>query len=330
MSPSSGLPCLVFQRFAPLGIGTYQSRKLIPFSSQTINQFRVGFSRNAGQGVAGGTLTDQDVGINSPSGTQEGLPQIEVLGAFELGNSSNDRGKTVNNNFYLSDVMFLSRGKHDFRVGAEIFRNQFNQLTDNTAGVLITLSFPDFLLGLPAGPAGAVGNGTSLSSIYASGVVAGIPHVGQRASAGHFFILDDWKATRTLTLNLGVRVEVNGQQSEVGGRQSNFFPKFYVAPPVGGFTSPATSGFVLPGNFSGNAPEGFPRENSTLLNHPIQSHPEPRIGFAWQRFSSKGLVLRGGYGIYANRLIPKFRGQYATWSTVSRERIPAKRLHYRS
>ena len=31
------------------------------FSSQTINQFRFGFSRNAGQGVAGGTLTDQDV-----------------------------------------------------------------------------------------------------------------------------------------------------------------------------------------------------------------------------------------------------------------------------
>ena len=125
-----------------------------------------------------------------------------------------------------------------------------------------------------------------------------------------FFILDDWKATRTLTLNLGVRVEVNGQQSEVGGRQTNFFPKFYVAPPVGGFTSPATSGFVLPGNFSGNAPEGFPRENSTLLNHPIQPLPEPRIGFAWQPFSSKGLVLRGGYGIYANRI--SFGGNGAT------------------
>src|SRR6201997_3268832 len=55
-----------------------------PFSSQTINQFRFGFSRNAGQGVAGGTLTDEEVGINSPSGTQEGIPQIEVLGAFEL------------------------------------------------------------------------------------------------------------------------------------------------------------------------------------------------------------------------------------------------------
>ncbi len=57
------------------------------FSPRAINQFRFGFSRIAGQSVAGGTLTDQDVGINNPSGTQEGLPQIDVLGAFELGNS---------------------------------------------------------------------------------------------------------------------------------------------------------------------------------------------------------------------------------------------------
>jgi hypothetical protein len=31
-------------------------------------------------------------------------------------------------------------------------------------------------------------------------------------------------------------------------------------------------------------------------------HPEPRIGLAWQPFSSKDFVLRGGYGIYANRI----------------------------
>jgi len=34
------------------------------FSPRAINQFRFGFSRLAGQSVAGGTLTDQDVGIN--------------------------------------------------------------------------------------------------------------------------------------------------------------------------------------------------------------------------------------------------------------------------
>jgi hypothetical protein len=275
------------------------------FSPHTINQFRFGFSRLAGQGVAGGTLTDQDVGINRSSDPQERIiPQIQVLGAFQLGNSSVERGKTAGNNFYISDVIFLSRGKHDFRLGPEIFRNQFNQLIDNTTGIMILLSFPDFLLGLPAGPAGAGGNGTSLSSIFSSGVTAGIPHVGARASATDLFALDDWKAARTLTMSLGVRVEVNAQQSEVQGRQSNFFPQFYATSPAGGFGDPISSGFVLPDNFHGYAPTGFPRTNSTLLNHPIQVHPEPRIGFAWQPFSD--LVLRGGYGIYANRL--SFKG----------------------
>ena len=271
-------------------------------SPQTINQFRFGFSRLAGQSVAGGTLTDDDVGMNSSNEPQgEILPHIEVLGDFQVGNSPNDRARNANNNFYVSDAVLLSRGKHEFRLGTEIFRTQFNQRVDNTNGIAILLSFPDFLLGLPAGPVGAGGNGTTLSNIFFSGVVAGTPDVGERASAAHLFALDDWKATRTLTINLGVRVEVNGQQSEVEGRESNFYPQFYVPPPAGGFTDPISSGFVLPDNYHGYAPAGFPRTNPTLLNHPIELHPEPRIGFAWRPFSSKDFVLRGGYGIYANR-----------------------------
>src|SRR5437660_142133 len=109
---------------------------------------------------------------------------------------------------------------------------------------MVLLSFPDFLLGLPAGPAGAGGNGTPLSNIFAAGETAGIPHVGPRASAADLFALDDWKVTRTLTVNLGVRVEVDGQQSEVRGRQANFFPHFYTPPPPGGFGDPISSGFV--------------------------------------------------------------------------------------
>jgi hypothetical protein len=272
------------------------------FSPRAINQFRFGFSRLAGQGGAGGTLTDHDVEINRLSDPQEsGIPQIEVLGAFQLGNSQSDRGKTAGNNFYISDALLLSRGKHNLRLGTEIFRNQFNMLSNGTAGILFILSFPDFLLGLPAGPAGAGGNGTPLSNIYGAGVNAGIPNVGLRQTAADLFVADDWKATRTLIMNLGFRLEVNGQPSEVEGRISNFFPQFYVPPPAGGFGSLISSGFVLPDNLQGNAPPGVPRTNSTLLNHPYQVHPEPRIGFAWQPFSSKDVVLRGGYGIYANR-----------------------------
>src|SRR6202158_4175960 len=137
---------------------TFQNRNLAIaethiFSSRVINQFRFGLSRLAGQDVAGGTLTDQEVGINRFSDPQERLiPQILVIGAFQLGNSQNDRGKTASNNFYVSDVLFQSRGKHELRLGSEIFRNQFNFLSDGTAGLMFLLSFPDFLLVLLGAP----------------------------------------------------------------------------------------------------------------------------------------------------------------------------------
>src|SRR6202040_33319 len=77
------------------------------FSPQAINQFRFGFSRLAGQDAAGGTLTDQDVGINRFSDPEERIiPQIQVLGAFQLGNSASDQNTTAGNNFYVSDVIF--------------------------------------------------------------------------------------------------------------------------------------------------------------------------------------------------------------------------------
>src|SRR5467141_273502 len=273
------------------------------FSPQAVNQFRAGFSRIASRSSAPGPLTVQSVGIQRVGDTQaRSLPQMQVLGAFSLGNVPNDKAETANNNFYFSDTLSLSGGKHNLRFGTEIFRNQFNEKPNYTDGQLTLLSFPDFLLGLPAGPANARGNGTSLSNVYAAIVNATVPDAGLRSTAAHLFVVDDWKITPTLTINLGFRLEVNGQQSEVHGRISNFYPEFYVPPPAGGFTNPATSGFVLPDNYSGPAPEGYPRKNSTLINSPVQLHPEPRLGFAWRPFSSRDFAVRGGYGIYANRI----------------------------
>jgi len=272
------------------------------FSPQAINQFRFGFSRIAGRGFIPAPLTAQSVGISRVGDTQErSLPQMLVLGAFSLGNAPNDKAVTANNNFYFSDTLALARGKHNVRLGAEIFRNQFNSRVDITDGQLTFLSFPDFLLGLPAGPVNAGGNGTSFSNVFGTAVSAAVPDIGLRAAAAHFFVVDDYKVSPALTLNLGFRLEVNGQASEAHGRMTNFYPEFYAPPPLGGFTNPVTSGFVLADNYGGPTPAGFPRKNSTLLNDPVQLHPEPRLGFSWLPFPSRDLVIRGAYGIYANR-----------------------------
>jgi len=272
-------------------------------SSQAINQFRAGFTRIASRSAAPSPLTAQSVGITRVNDPQErSLPLIQILGALQIGNAPNDKNETVNNDFYLSDTISLSRGRHDLRVGAEIFRNQFINGPDNTVGNLLFLSFPDFLLGLPAGPTSAGGNGTSLSNVYVASASAIIPHSDLRSTAAHFFAVDDWKISATLTMNLGFRLEANGQQSEAHGQVANFDPEVYVPPPRGGFTDPIASGFVLPANYKGPAPAGFPRSNSTLVDDPVQLHPEPRIGLVWRPSSSRDIVVRTGYGLYANRV----------------------------
>ncbi len=273
------------------------------FSPQVVNQFSAGFSRIASRSSTGGSLTAQAVGISRVGDSQvRNLPHIQILGAFQVGNELDDKNRAANNNFYFSDTVTVSLGKHSLRFGSEVFRNQFNESPDATDGGLTLLSFPDFLLGLPAGPVSAGGNGTPLSNIFLGLSTATVPHIGLRSTAAHFFVVDDWKISPTLTFNLGLRLEANGQQSEVKGRMSNFYPEFYVPPPPGGFTAPSTSGFVLPDNFNGAAPEGFPRKNSTLVNDPVQVHLEPRIGVAWRPFSSRDIVVRSGYGLFANRI----------------------------
>jgi hypothetical protein len=273
------------------------------FAAHDVNQFRVGFSRIRSLSAAPSQLTAQEVGITRVNDPQvRSLPRIQVMGAFDLGNTVTDKTEKLNDNIYLSDTVSVSRASHNLRFGFEIFRNRYDASTDDTAGALAFLSFPDFLLGLPAGPVSAGGNGTPLSNVFLELSSATPLQWGPRSAAAHFFAVDSWTISPALTINMGFRLEANGQQSEVQGRISNFYPQLYVSPPPGGFGDPRTSGFVLADNYAGTTPEGYPRRNATLIDDAIQWHPEPRVGVAWQPFSPRDLVIRGGYGMYANRI----------------------------
>jgi hypothetical protein len=82
-----------------LSLRSFQNRNLAIaethiFSPRAINQFRFGFSRLAGQSVAGGKLTDGDVGINRFSDSGELiLPDIQVLAPFSLETHSTIRAE---------------------------------------------------------------------------------------------------------------------------------------------------------------------------------------------------------------------------------------------
>jgi hypothetical protein len=94
---------------------------------------------------------------------------------------------------------------------------------------------------------------------------------GQRQYRNSAFIQDDWKATPSLTLNLGMRWEYDQPILEVNNKEANI--------------NVATKKVVLAGQ----------NGNSRALYNGVWTNFMPRIGFAWN--PSPKMVLRGGYGI---------------------------------
>jgi hypothetical protein len=127
-------------------------------------------------------------------------------------------------NYEIASDVSLTRGKHSLKMGFELDRYRSDrQVNDNTNGILnFTNTNPagtgnalaDFLLGLPA-----------------STQVATLPVViDLRRTATDLYIADQWLATPKLTVEMGLRYELNAPANEHNGRVSLFN---YTAP--GGF-----------------------------------------------------------------------------------------------
>jgi hypothetical protein len=123
-----------------------------------------------------------------------------------------------------------------------------------------------------------------------------------------WYFQDDWKATRRLTLNLGLRYDVEIPRTERYNRMETFNP--FAPSPLAAETGIAglRGGLVYPGV------DG----NSRLQFQPQWTDFAPRLGFAYQ--AAENLVLRGGYGIFYG---PSYRqagatlGNYGFSSTTS-------------
>jgi len=243
------------------------------FSPQVFNEFRFAYNQSIeGSGPVSGV---KDYG---PLFKWGGVPQTVGMPIVIVGSTvvaDQPPAGSFQKAFQFSDNLSIHHGRHSITAGMDIYEQQ--NLMHNPGGftppyprasVTFTNRFTghaygDFLLGYPYS-----GSNTISPSPYIS------PPMNYSYPDFNFYVQDDWKVNRRLTLNIGLR---------------------YEKVPV--LQNPAMRSFLFQtGQLS---PQGAVM---AFYNSPNTDFA-PRFGFAWQPFENGRTVIRGGYGWYFGRVI---------------------------
>ncbi len=264
------------------------------FRPDLVNVARFGFMRFNGNAVIAQPIRASDVGMATPSGLPE-TPGLVINGLFTLGTAGQPYYWQNTNTFIWQDTVSITRGIHGLRMGVEAKRHQLDvDVPYVKDGFLFLLGLPDFLVGQSAAQ-----NGGNMSNVYQSIGSSGSFRKDERYTDVAAFFQDDIRLRPWLTINAGLRYEIFGPPSEIHGRLPTFDPSIASAsaPSSGTF-----SGFIVPSNYPGAAPAGVLKSSTAGMWNSDYKDVSPRFGFALRLSDKPVLVLRGGYGIYYDRL----------------------------
>jgi Carboxypeptidase regulatory-like domain/TonB-dependent Receptor Plug Domain/TonB dependent receptor len=258
------------------------------FSATLLNDFRLGFVHNNAFDV------QQPFGMNHASDYVPGIPQNPVIDGglpyigfanYTFIGSPDFLPKQQNpQQWQYADTVAITKGAHSIKTGVDIrapMRNVFQDEPDARGNVQFSGTFT--CLRDPAthlcvnGPGGSpTGNSyaDALLGDVQSSILSNVYFVDQRIKMFSGFVQDDWKATRKLTFNLGLRYEFATPPIEAKNQMANF--------------DTAGQGSLV---FASN---GSLQDRALVDIH--TKNFAPRFGFAYS--PDEKTVFRGGYGIY--------------------------------
>ena len=245
------------------------------FSGARVNELRVSYLRsNRYRGPASQALAADfgaQVGL-TPAIQGKGFPTFSFgnnLSSIGSGGTETDGGRSLDINFGVGDDFSVLIGRHNIKFGLDYRALQLNRLDDSsTFGG--NYSFNQSISG---GGSVVSSNGTVTSpgstlasfdrGLISAYVARGLNPFHYRWKYGAAYVQDDWRIFAKLTLNLGVRYNIETPRMEINNLQGSFVPNYQ---------GPTVTGAFL---FSGQ--NGMP---TTLW--PINKKGwEPRVGFAY-------------------------------------------------
>jgi hypothetical protein len=253
------------------------------FRPNLLNEFRVGFSRYDLHALPKNMYINAAAAIGIP-GINDALPPysggligVRPTGYQYLGNITPIPSISQNTNYQLSENLTHVMGRHSMKYGFQVIRRHLNffESQDPARGFF---NFDGTFTNQPSSGAG----GNTIASMEL-GFPAQITRTtllgvfGLRAWEYAFYVQDDFKVNRRLTLNLGLRYENFPPLTEVEGRIANY----NFSP-----TDPALSNIA---NVTGDKYAGRKDDPYNFA---------PRIGFAYSLTDNARTVIRGSYGIH--------------------------------
>lgn len=260
-----------------------------------------------------GHAVETDYGRFGPFGATGPIGQLTILPYSTIGvDVFNFPQGRVDNTFQISDFLTLAGSRHNLKLGFDLRRSQLNSFSDRN-------SRPWLLFGYGLVGSGCLSNplcpfatpdgllhGTDLAAL---GAPAGflqtlstgpLPDttIGLRVLRSDFFLQNEWRVTRGLLLNLGLRYEIQSVPRETNRRiEATFEQEAADFPRLEPSGSPLHQQIIREGN------RGFDdafRAFQELLAGRREIYQggrhnlAPRLGFAWDPWGAQRTTIRGG------------------------------------